>query len=244
MILVFGGTTEGKQVISTLGALGLDFVYSTKTRIETELPSNACYRYGAMTEEILTEFIEEHKIEIIVNAAHPFATELHLTIAKVQIVKGFKVLRLDRVYPKRLAHYLIRYVHNYEEALDILESDFNGRKGLMLTGVQSIPKLKPFWMRNQCYFRILNRLTSIEIADKAGFPKKQLILEEVKALIGGEEELIDRLKLDFMLTKESGKTGALHQKMEIAIKKNIPLMIIKRPILPDSFQTIKNIEEQ
>ncbi|MCH2235410.1 MAG: precorrin-6A reductase [Crocinitomicaceae bacterium] len=241
MILVFGGTTEGNQVISTLEELGLDFVYSTKSKLELTLPPNGVYRSGAMTPEGLTDFIEEHEIEVIINAAHPFASELHHTIDQAREKKRTEVIRLERTYPEHVRHDSIHYVETYVEAQQLLMDRFYGKRGLMLTGVQSIPVFKAFWSENECYFRIINRRTSLEIAEDAGFPAKQLVLEDAKALIGGEEELIDRLGIDFMVTKESGKSGALDHKMEIAVNTDIPLVIIKRPQLPSTFKIVENI---
>ena len=80
MVLVFGGTTEGKQAIEVLTQLQQPFIYSTKTDIQPELPDFATYRYGALDIELLQAFIKKEKIRCIVNASHPFATQLHDTV--------------------------------------------------------------------------------------------------------------------------------------------------------------------
>ena len=94
MILVFGGTTEGKQVIEVLNTLQKPFVYTTKTKIEPEVGSSGAYRFGAFTVESLQQFIKEKGIFLIVHASHPFAEVLHETIAVVAVQMDVPVYRL------------------------------------------------------------------------------------------------------------------------------------------------------
>ena len=80
-VLVFGGTTEGKQVAAWLGQTDYAFWYSTKTRVDVALPPNGRYRCGAFTEGALADFCWQHRVRAIVHASHPFAEQLHATIA-------------------------------------------------------------------------------------------------------------------------------------------------------------------
>ncbi|MCJ8290834.1 MAG: precorrin-6A/cobalt-precorrin-6A reductase [Crocinitomicaceae bacterium] len=242
MILVFGGTTEGKQVISLLNEMQLTYVYSTKTEVNVELGEFGQYRNGALTPETLIQLIQEEKIQRIIHAAHPFAMELHQTIDIAAEQEKIEVLRLERNFSERVDHELVKYLKNYTELLATLRRDFQGKKLLALTGVQSIGKLKPFWKDNISYFRILDRNSSIDIADKSDFPREQLILEEPKNLIGGEEKLIDQLKIEVIATKESGSTGALEEKIELALKRKVPIFILTKPPLPKSFIQVQNVE--
>ena len=85
MILIFGGTTEGKQVIEVLQQLRLPHIYSTKTEIDVVLGECGKYRHGAFSSRRLEKFIRENNITMIVHASHPFATELHQTISGASI---------------------------------------------------------------------------------------------------------------------------------------------------------------
>ncbi len=77
MILVFGGTTEGKKVATFLEAMATPFIYSTKTKIKFQENEIARYRFGALNADQLENYIHKHKIKLIINAAHPFAEVLH-----------------------------------------------------------------------------------------------------------------------------------------------------------------------
>lgn len=242
MILVFGGTTEGKQAIEVLDALQLQYIYSTKTAIKVELGDCGLYRSGAFSVESLEQFISDKKITAIIHASHPFAEELHRTIDVVAEKCEIPVYRLQREYPERIENSMIHYVNDYEDALTLLNEKFNGKILLGLTGVQTIVKFENFWENNLSYFRILDRQSSIDIALKSDFPENQLILGYPNTSIEAEVELFQQKNIDVVITKESGNSGALSVKIDAAKQCNIPIIIIKKPELPTYFQLVKSKE--
>ena len=135
MILVFGGTTEGRKVVEVLEDAGSIYYYSTKTG-EQDITLHHGQRIdGALDEDAMLTFCREHGIRIIVNAAHPFASQLHETIMQVSEALDTPVVRYERIYPPRDPS--ITWIDNYSKVpLDI-------HSLLATTGVQSISKLKP-----------------------------------------------------------------------------------------------------
>lgn len=241
MILVFGGTTEGKKTVEVLEALQLSYVYSTKTEINFDKTVYGSYRFGALSEKELKVFIELNNISLIINAAHPFATVLHQTIALVSEKTRTPVIRLERQYPERKKHPLVHYVSDYDDALVVLQKE---KKTLLaLSGVQSISKLESYWKEIPSYFRILDRASSIEMALVNGFPKKQLILGLPNKAAEEEIFLIQQHKIGIILTKESGDSGSLSAKIEAALEVGIPIIIIEKPELSNTFQLAHNQNE-
>lgn len=47
--------------------------------------------------------------------------------------------------------------------------------------------------------------------------------------------MIKQVLPDAILTKESGSSGFFEEKTAVALQKHIPVYVIKRPVLPDSF---------
>lgn len=71
MILVLGGTTEGRKAVAELEEAGNIFYYSTKTgEQEVELCHGIAIQ-GAMTEEAMLAFCKQKQIRLLVDAAHP-----------------------------------------------------------------------------------------------------------------------------------------------------------------------------
>ena len=83
MILIFGGTTEGRIVSSVLDESGKEYYYSTKGAFQEVDLVHGERVSGAMTHEVMRDFIREKDIHLVVDAAHPFAAVLHKTIGEV-----------------------------------------------------------------------------------------------------------------------------------------------------------------
>ncbi|NQY05697.1 MAG: precorrin-6A/cobalt-precorrin-6A reductase, partial [Flavobacteriaceae bacterium] len=165
MILVFGGTTEGKQIASFLDEVNTPYYYSTKT--EVPFSGRGISIYGALTKIELEVFCRENNIKCIINASHPFAEQLHKMVASIEI--QVPIIRYERLFTKRIAHQLITYVNTYEEAISFFQKG-RFQSLLALSGVQTIEKLASFWKANKSWFRILDRESSRLIAQESGFP--------------------------------------------------------------------------
>lgn len=241
MILVFGGTTEGKKVIQLLEKLQLPYIYSTKTEITVALKSYGTYRFGAFSEESLSQFIAENQITYCIHASHPFATVLHETIARVFEKHSLPVFRLQREYPAHSTSKNVHYVSEYPDVISLLKEKFSKKRLLGLTGVQTIEKLTDYWKTNLSYFRILDRQSSIDIAVKSNFPLDQLILGYPNTKVSEEIALYREKKIEVVLTKESGNSGSLSIKIAAAESLGIPIIIIKKPSLPPYFQLAANV---
>jgi len=239
MILVFGGTTEGKKVAGILEKAACPYYYSTKTNIDFQAGEYGRYRHGALTATQLQIFCKEHAIKAIIHASHPFATLLHATIHEAAQALSLPVLRFERHYPDRQEHPLIRYCSSYAAALVWLEQH-PAKRLLALTGVQTIAALTPYWQQHTTIFRILPRESSLALAVQAGFPKEHLVQDMPGNDLQQELALIRQYDIDCILTKESGESGFLATKIQAALQSNIPILIIERPALPDTFITVSD----
>ena len=214
MILVFGGTTEGRKAAEVLEEAGSPFFYSTKTG-EQELSLHNGERVdGAMDAEAMKAFFLEHDIRLIVDAAHPFASQLHQTIAQVSEALNIPAIRYERIYPERDPE--IIWIDDYSQ----IPRDIHSL--LATTGVQSITKLKLLEAEGiRIYYRILPRESSIDLALKQGVSPEQLCYFEDPQDIPVEAEAI--------LLKESGLSGGFNEKVEVAKARGMKIIALKRP---------------
>ncbi len=241
-VLVFGGTTEGKQVAAWLGNTDYAFWYSTKTLVEISLPANGRYRWGALTGAALVKFCHEHQVGCIVHASHPFAEQLHATIAEASQQLGLPMLRFERQYPERLTHPLVHYAADYEEVVGQLLAAGHA-PALALSGVQTIGRLRGFWQHWPMFCRVLPREASVELARQAGFPLANLITGWPGAGLAEEVALIQRTGAQAVITKESGESGFLSVKIAAALHAGVPIFIVRRPDIPASFRRITQADE-
>ena len=232
MILIFGGTTEGRTAVKVLDEAGSPYYYSTRGNAQQIECKHGTRVAGGMDCDAMTEFCSTHNIRLIIDAAHPFASLLHTTVATVSEQLDLPVIRLERRYPPRDESLV--WCDTFDDAIDYLESH-EIRDLLALSGVQTITKLQRYWKKHPCHFRVLDRDDSREIARRAGFPAENLLFWQE-----GQDELtlFRQLRPGAILTKESGESGYYEEKITAARQLGIPVIVIRRPSLPDSFYVV------
>ena len=218
MILVFGGTTEGRKAVEVLEEGGSVYYYSTKTGEQDITLHNGQRIDGALDGEAMRVFCQEHAIRLIVDAAHPFASQLHETIAQVSEALAIPVVRYERIYPPRDPS--ITWIDDYSALTTIIQQSSSITSILATTGVQSISKLKPLEALGiKVFYRILNRESSIRLARQQGASDEQLCFYP------------QTVEADAVLMKESGESGGFSEKVAEAKERGMRIIVLKRPEL-------------
>ena len=223
MILVFGGTTEGRKAVEVLEEGGSPYFYSTKTG-EQDLTLHHGQRIdGALDAEAMQNFCRENDIRLMVDAAHPFAVQLHQTIADVSLSLKIPAIRYERIFPKRDTS--LEWLDSYDQVPHDIKTL------LATTGVQSISKLKPLEAAGvKVYYRILNRESSIALAQQQGATMEQL------CYFGDPKEV--PVEAEAILLKESGLSGGFQEKVDAAKAKGMRVLVLKRPETPAVFRIV------
>ena len=225
MVLVFGGTTEGRKAVEALEAAGSLYYYSTRGDEQQVGLAHGIHLKGGMDLQDMSAFCKEHGIRLIIDAAHPFAENLHKNLVSLALRLDLPLIRFDRIYPPRSND--VVWCKDYQDAMRLLEEHGVGRL-LALTGVNTVGKLQSYWRRHECWFRILHREASIGLAAQAGFPEDHLAFYEED----DTNTLIDQFHPDAILTKESGVSGGFSQKVESAKAAGIKVFAVERPTYP------------
>lgn len=233
MILVFGGTTEGRKAVRVLDSAGNPYFYSTRGTFQEIECKYGTRISGTMDAGTISMFCQEHGVCLLVDAAHPFAAELRKNIAIVAEKLDLPVVRYERDYPRRDPACI--WCDSFEEAAGYLEKQ-KTESLLALSGVQTIPRLKSYWQEHPCWFRVLKREESVRQAENYGFPSERLVFYEEGVSVA---DLIARLNPKALLTKESGETGFFGEKIEAATRAGIPVIVVKRPAVPENFYTVR-----
>ena len=214
MILVFGGTTEGRKAAEVREEGGTTYYYSTKTGEQNITLHHGQRIDGALDGEAMCKFCREHDVRLIVDAAHPFASVLHETIVSVASSLQIPVIRYERIYPPRDPE--LTWIDDYSQVPNDIQSL------LATTGVQSINKLK--WLETEgvkVIYRILNRESSLETAHQQGAKDEQLCFYEDDTMPTA----------DAILLKESGESGGFSEKIAEAKARGMRIIVLKRPII-------------
>ena len=210
MILVFGGTTEGRKAVEVLEEAGNTYFYSTKTGEQDITLHHGIRLDGALDAEAMRMCCRQHEIRLVVDASHPFATQLHQTIADVASDMQIPVIRYERIYPPRDPS--ITWIDDYSQ----VPTDIHSL--LATTGVQSINKQKYLETKGiKVIYRILNRESSIKLAHQQGANDEQLCFYP------------QMVEAETMLIKESGESGGFSEKVEEAKAQGMRIIALKRP---------------
>lgn len=239
MILVLGGTTEGRLAVKVLDEAGKSYFYSTRGELQQVNCRNGERVTGGMDEQKMEEFCRSNGIRLLIDAAHPFAVQLHKTVEQVSRKLNLSVVRFERKYPPRTDDVI--WCKDYNDAVLRLKEDGISRL-LALTGVQTIGKLRDFWAdensKPECWFRILDREESLSLAVRHGFDTSRLVYYHEGE---PEAQLMEKIRPQAVLTKESGESGGFVEKLEAARGLGIPVYAVCRPSLPDSFITVTGV---
>ena len=225
MILVFGGTTEGRMAAKVLEESGTAFYYSTRSDTQDIQLVHGIHIYGSLEVPEMVAFCREHDIRLIVDAAHPFAVNLHRNVIDLAEQIGVPVIRYDRIYPPHDEDLV--WCKDYDDAISQLNKS-GITKLLALTGVNTINRLRPYWQEHECWFRILNREESQAAAQKAGFPADHLVYYDKE----DTASLIERLRPQAIITKESGISGGFDEKVNASRLAGIQVFVVERPDYP------------
>ena len=233
-LLLFGGTTEGRLAVDVCEQAGKPFFYSTKGDLQKVDMHNGVHITGAMTADDIVAFCKEHKVGCIVDAAHPFAENLHKTIDEARKVIDVPVIRLQRIFPEHIKG--VTYCSDYEDAIAKMQ-EAKVKKLLALTGANTINKLKC----SNAIFRILNRLESIALAKSAGLADDQLIFYNESLEIPSiedEKKVMSEVGCDAIITKESGESGGFEVKVKAALELGLKVFVVEHPKLPADWITV------
>lgn len=216
-ILLFGGTTEGRQAATVLDSAGTPFYYSTRDTLQQVDMVHGERLCGAMPKEEMRDFCKSHQVGLLIDATHPFANQVHHHILQTASELNIPVVRYDRqylphtddmVWCQDFADFRQRFHRMYPA----------GTRLLAATGVQTIGEYEG--VEADIYYRILRREQSITFAYQHG-------IEESHLRFYGEE---DHTLYTAIVTKESGRSGGFEEKAEWARDMGATLFVIERPM--------------
>lgn len=226
MILIFGGTTEGRMAVDVCEQAGQPFYYSTRSSGQQIALHHGQRLVGTMTADDIRHFCQENAVRLLVDASHPFAEGLHQVVA----ASGMPVIRVERL-PLTIDHSQLTICHDFDDAVVKLNEN-PPRRLLALTGVNTIAKLKSYWQQHDTIFRILPRPESQQLAQAQGFPEQQLVYyngEDTLPTVEQEKELMRRTGCDAIITKESGDSGGFKAKVEAALSLGLQVYVVAAP---------------
>lgn len=231
MILFLAGTSDARELAILLKKEGFPLIATvvTESAAKRLTDEGMNVRVGRLNEEKMFEFSNKNGVTAIVDASHPFAEEAHKTAKSVAEQLKIPYIRYEREQSK-LEQDSIIYVSTYEEAAELAAK----KKGVVMltTGSKTLEifakKLLPLNdVRVIC--RMLPRIDNMQKCEQLGFPQKNIVAMQGPFTKELNTALFKHFGVTLMITKESGKVGAVDEKVEAAKELGIETIVITRP---------------
>jgi len=240
-ILLLGGTSESGPLAAALLAQGWGVLVSTATDASLELPAGARRRWGRLDAPALAELCRAEGIRVLVDAGHPFATELHDTARRAAELAGLPLYRYGRPEAAGLEGAL--RVRDHREAAELAFSF--GRPVFLSTGSRH---LEPYVVASRTtglplFARVLDHPESLRACEAAGLTRDQLLLGRGPFDLKTHLDHLARTGAGVLVSKESGEAGGLGAKAEAARRMGIPLVLIGRPEGAEAGCSMERLED-
>ncbi|EKN64287.1 precorrin-6A reductase [Schinkia azotoformans] len=230
-ILQLAGTSDARQLAIGLKRQGFDVlttVVTSNAAIELEA-SGLQVLVGRLTDSDLFQLIKERKINIVVDASHPYAEEASKNAIKAAEMAEIPYIRFERP-SLQFENELIIKVDSYVEAAELAAK----KQGniMLTTGSKTLQTFtdKLLSLPNiRVIARMLPRKDNMEKCEGLGLPQKNIIAIQGPFTKDFNKALFKQFDVTLMITKESGKEGAVDEKVEAASELGIETILIKRP---------------
>ncbi|WP_026523869.1 precorrin-6A reductase [Butyrivibrio sp. MB2005] len=231
-VLVFGGTTEGRVLAGYLRDAKIPHEISVATEYGGEILRDTgedSLVVGRKNAQEIAELIKNDDFTVVVDSTHPFATAVSKEIKSACEKTGVTYLRLKRNTDAGFdSDKPTVFVDTLEDAI----SELLPEKGviLLLTGSKELKKITAGLSDiSRVYARVLPNEESISKCVDAGLKGKQIIAMQGPFSRQMNVALIKEVGASVILTKESGKTGGLDEKLEAARECGIRAVVIRDP---------------
>lgn len=231
-VLILGGTGEARALARRLVDTDVPVVSSLAGRVrDPALPVGEVRIGGFGGVAGLTGWLAEHRPVAVVDATHPFAQQISRNAAAATADAGVPLLALRRPEWRREPG------DDWIDVADIhaaaAEVGRRSRRAFLTTGRQDVGA---FAAQADTWFLI--RVVDPPTAELP--PRHELLRSRGPYDVAGERELIDRYRIDHLVTKNSG--GSMTSaKLTAARDAGVPVVMVRRPALPEGVTSVDSV---
>lgn len=228
-VLLLGGVTDALAIARTLGP---QHVYSLAGvgRVPTDLRCEV--RVGGFGgAEGLANFVQRTGIDLILDATHPYAAQMSQNAVTASKLTGVPCWALRRPAWQAGPDDDWREVADWAELIAALDPF---RRPLFTLGREPLQHLHEIPVHQFWTLRALDVYPGNERCEVIG-ARGPFRLED-------ERELFESRNIDVLISKNSGST-ATEPKLEVARERGVPVLVLKRPVLPEVDRALWSVGE-
>lgn len=230
-VVVIAGTADARKVIAELLRLDIRIVATVTTKLGSELlPQDArlVTREGKLTAEEMVELIRDTGAVCLVDASHPFAREASVNAMEACRQAVVPYLRYERAKTKAADESVVR-VSSFQEAAELA----GGMEGniLFAAGSNHLEVMTGI-IRNykeRLFVRILPDSRMIARCEAAGLTAGHILAMKGPFSTEMNMEMLKYCKAAVLITKDSGETGGVGEKLDAAFGLGVRVIMVERP---------------
>ncbi|MEE9603215.1 MAG: precorrin-6A reductase [Thermoguttaceae bacterium] len=247
MILLIGGTSDTAPLAERLARAGLQVLVSTATdeRLCVGDHGNITRRSGPLGCRRLRELIERESIRAVVDATHPYATEIRRNAQAVSGQLGVPYLTYVRPSAVDENEEGVCFASDHEEAAK--KAFALGRGVLITTGSNNLDQYVAEARRTGLPLcaRVLPREESLEQCTRAGIAPQHVIARRAPFGIEDNRKHIRQLGAGVLVTKDGGEASGVRDKLQAARLEGCSVVVIRRPGIEEenAFDNLEQLAE-
>lgn len=227
-VLVFAGTTEGRELAELLADSNIKCSVCVATDYALELMNDKRLdvHCGRLTEEEMEVLMRDGKFDVVVDATHPYAQIVSQNVRQAADKKSISLIRLRRSTESAEEGFVSFKTH--EECSAWLS--FQTGNILLTTGSKDLGSYaKNETIKNHLFVRVLPGEESIRLCTANGITGRQIIAMQGPFSAQMNECILREYSIDWMVTKISGHAGGFEEKVEAAKKAGVGVCAILPP---------------
>ncbi|MDD2557680.1 MAG: precorrin-6A reductase [Desulfuromonas sp.] len=266
-VLLLGGTSETAPLALKLVAARCRVLVSTATDATLNVGehSDIRRRCGRLNAIQLEELMRLEQVAAIIDATHPYASEVQQAAQNAATATQLPYLRYQRQalldaidaietngvndisYNPGWIH---ATDHTHAAAIATQLAKESKRGILLTTGSRHLAPYVTAAQRDQVrlFARVLDHSDSSAACDQAGLPVSRRITGRGPFTLEQNRTLIQQHQIGILVTKDSGRAGGVAEKLEAARLERCQLIVVQRPetdalnVFDDMDQLIKTLQ--
>ncbi len=236
-VLIFSGTSDGRALSDWLVSCGADVHMRVATGYGASIvEGDVDIQVGsAGGTEGIAALVAREGYDVVIDATHPFAVTVSEHIKEGCAKAGTECIRLRRRDTDLTGCVTVPSV---DAAVEYL----SGTEGVILStiGVKALGSLTriPDY-RERVVARVLSLKSSMDICSELGFEGRNLICAQGPFTEEINYATIIQTGARYLLTKDSGHSGGVEEKLEACRRAGITAVVIGRP--PEEGRTFKEV---
>ena len=227
-VVVFGGTTEGREEALRLFRTGEDVLVSvTSGYARALLPEGIPCHVGALNREEMMHFLREEAPGLVIDATHPFAALVTENLRACCQALSIPLQRVARPQSAGKWRDSVLRVRDAEAAALALR-DTSGNV-LLTTGSRTLAVYAAEVPKERLFVRVLPTSEALSLCDTVGILPSHIIAMQGPFSAALNAALYDLLEIRVLVTKDSGKRGGVEEKAVPALSRGILVILIDRP---------------